>query len=111
MNAISTRSQALALMKEVRKRLEAIYGPRLRGVYLFGSFARDEADADSDTDVAIVLSGTFRSWDERKRLSDMVGELCAREGVLLNLAFLTEREFTERPYAIHRSIAREGIPV
>ncbi|MFP4248886.1 MAG: nucleotidyltransferase domain-containing protein, partial [Armatimonadota bacterium] len=42
-------------LRELKRELEALYGDRLRGVYLFGSHARGEAGPDSDVDVAVVL--------------------------------------------------------
>ena len=43
------------LMGELKTGLQAIYGERLRGIYLYGSYARDEADEESDVDVLVVL--------------------------------------------------------
>ena len=37
-----------SLMHELKAGLEAVYGKRLTGVYLYGSYARGEADAESD---------------------------------------------------------------
>ena len=43
------------LLKELKEALQAIYGDHLRGLYLYGSYARGEEIADSDVDVLIVL--------------------------------------------------------
>ena len=43
------------LLKELKQALQAIYGDRLRGLYLYGSYARGEEIEDSDVDVLIVL--------------------------------------------------------
>ena len=47
------------LLTELRTGLAAIYGIRLKGVYLFGSHARNEADAESDVDVLVDLRGPY----------------------------------------------------
>ena len=43
------------LLVRLRERLQEIYGTRLRGLYLYGSFARGEQDDESDVDIVIVL--------------------------------------------------------
>src|SRR5438445_516464 len=52
-------------------RLAARFGPRLRMVRLFGSFARGEATEDSDVDVAVIVEGLAREgpaeWSQRGR--------------------------------------------
>jgi predicted nucleotidyltransferase len=108
---IKTRADALKLVREFRQGLEAMYGERLKGVYLYGSFARGEADEDSDIDVAVVLQGAVNSRQEGKRTIELVSDLSLRENCLLVPFFLSEEEHQGTPYAVHRSIVREGVPV
>jgi len=106
-----TREEVLRLMQEFKARLQELYGERLKGVYLYGSYARGEADEDSDIDVAVVLAGPVKRSEEDWRVDGMVSETCLREGCLIMPFFLSETEFTETPYAVFRSIVREGVPV
>jgi len=39
------------ILQEVKAKLEAIYGERLRGIVLFGSWARGDATDGSDIDL------------------------------------------------------------
>jgi type I restriction enzyme S subunit len=107
---VKTREDALRLVREFRQGLEAICGDRLRGVYLYGSYARDEAGDDSDIDVAVVLEGPVNSRQEGKRTIELVSDLSLRENCLLVPFSLSEEEHRTTPYAVHRSIAREGVP-
>jgi predicted nucleotidyltransferase len=104
-------NRVLRIVRELHARLAALYGDRLKGVYLYGSYARGEATDDSDIDVAIVLVGPVHAHREEERTSDIVGDLCLRESYLLVPFFLTEEEYRATPYAAHRSIAQEGVPV
>jgi len=105
-----TRQQALRIARELHNELAALYGPRLKGVYLYGSYARGEADEDSDIDVAIVLAGPVDEAEEGRRTCDLIGDLSLRNNCLIAAFFLSEDEYRTTPYAIHRSIVREGVP-
>jgi len=107
---VKARNEVLRLVREFRERLAAVYGERLRGVYLYGSYARGEATEDSDIDVAVILAGPVDRRAEDDRNSDLIGDLSLRENCVLMPVFISEEDFRKAPYAIHRSIAREGVP-
>lgn len=55
------------LLHELKIRLAALYGDRLSGIVLFGSYARGSAHAGSDIDVAMILESYERTWPEINR--------------------------------------------
>ena len=109
--AVKSRPEILAVIKQLRKELQEVYGARLKAVYLFGSHARDEADEDSDIDVAVVLEKMDNFFTELSRCSEIQAALSLENNCLLNLVFMTAEQFDAGDYAIHRSVAGEGIPV
>ncbi|MBM4033729.1 MAG: nucleotidyltransferase domain-containing protein [Planctomycetes bacterium] len=104
-------NEVVALLREYHARLAALYGDRLRGLCLYGSYARGEAEEYSDMDVAPVLAEQVDGAEERWRSNDTASELSLREDRLLGTMFLCEDEFWRRSFAIHRSISREGVAV
>ncbi|MFC1783854.1 nucleotidyltransferase domain-containing protein [Planctomycetota bacterium] len=107
---VSTKKQALAIALKTRLGLEHIYGERLRGVYLYGSAARDQLDENSDIDIAIILDQIPDRFEEHERTSKLGSDLSLQENTLVSFTFLTVTDFEKGRFSIHRSIKREGIP-
>lgn len=106
-----SREEVLTIVRQFHDQLAALYGKRLKGVYLYGSYARGEATEDSDIDVAVVLEGTFDAWEEDGRISEITSDLSLRHNCLLMPFLLSEEERRRTPYAVHRNIVDEGVPV
>ncbi|MBF0635120.1 MAG: nucleotidyltransferase domain-containing protein [Nitrospinae bacterium] len=105
-----TKDHVGKILIELNDKLAALYGSRLKSVYLYGSYARGEADDDSDIDIAVILAGAVNRAKERSCAGDIASGISLRENCVITLFFMSEAEMAEKPYAIHRSIARDGIP-
>ena len=95
-----------------RANLRAVFGDRLRDVRLFGSFARGEADEDSDVDVLVLVDGLSES--ERGIAIGAVADVIVQTGLPLSpLALSTERFEALRASgrALARDIDEQGIPL
>jgi type I restriction enzyme S subunit len=75
-------------LAEVKAGLTRIYGARLQGVYLFGSYARDEADAESDFDVLVVLDDFAAYGAEVDRTAELVATLSLANEVSISTVFV-----------------------
>jgi predicted nucleotidyltransferase len=86
-----------SIVKELRHRLEALYGPRLVRLVLYGSQARGDAEPGSDIDVLVVLQGPVSPGEEIARTSDIIASLSLAHGVVLSRAFVSaERSIVSR---------------
>ena len=56
------------LLESIKHRLEDVYGDRLRGVVLYGSHARGEAEEDSDIDLMVLLDGPVAFGEELRKI-------------------------------------------
>ena len=72
-------------LKELKDALQDLYGERLRGLYLYGSYARGTAHQGSDIDILIVLAGTFKPEAEITRMSPVVSAICLHHDLLISL--------------------------
>jgi predicted nucleotidyltransferase len=99
-------------LERFRAALEARYGKRLREVVLFGSWARGEADEESDVDVLVVIDDL--TDEERRAIVDMAYVVDSDNPELLVLSPLCystsqANELRARERRLLRDIDREGI--
>jgi len=106
---VATKQQALEIAGKAREDLERIYGKRLRGVYLYGSAARDQLTPDSDIDIAVILDKIPNRFEEHKRTSKLGSDISLDHNTVVIFFFAEERDFETDRFAIHRAIRREGI--
>lgn len=69
---LSGSFDARELAADVAADVRELYGDRLREVLLFGSWARGDAHPESDVDLLIVLDEVESSFQERRRMDDIL---------------------------------------
>jgi uncharacterized protein len=108
--AIPQFSEAInQALKELQQFLAAFYGERLRGLYLYGSYARGDFRSDSDIDVLVVLEGDVNPTREIDRISHRVADICLDYNVLIATFPVSEKWFQERKSPLFENVRREAI--
>lgn len=97
------------MLSELRETLGAFYGERLKGLYLFGSYARGDAEPGSDIDVAVVLHGEVEPFVEIERTGDAVAALSLANDVVVSLMFISEESFDGKWTPFLANLRREGV--
>ena len=98
------------ILGELKLRLLALYGERLRGVYLFGSYARDEAKEESDADILIVLDRVENYSREIDTTSELTSELSLEYGISLSRVFATEEQWRKGQTNFLQNLREEAVP-
>ncbi len=75
-------------LEELKQALVRLYGEGLKGVYLYGSYARGDFSPDSDVDLLIALEGNVNPYEEIDRVSEIVSEISLRYDVLIGEAIV-----------------------
>lgn len=98
------------LLAELRTRLQAIYGPRFRGLYLFGSYARGEQEEGSDVDMLVVIDQFTGSYGEEVRRTGGLGsELSLKYGSTISQVFVKESDWLSGQTPFLDNVRQEAI--
>lgn len=99
-----------ALLPRLRREFARLYGDRLKGLYIFGSYARGEADPESDLDVLVVLDRVDSYHAEIERTSVLVSTLSLETGVSFSRVFVSEDEWRRGQTSFILNVREEAIP-
>lgn len=88
-----------------------IYGDKIHGIYLYGSYARGDFDEDSDIDFAAIIDGERLDLQQkRQQLWDYTNDVDLDFDVLISPRVIPADEFDkyfhELPY--YQNILKEG---
>jgi predicted nucleotidyltransferase len=110
MQSAQPKLPAQRILSELKSGLQIIYGKQLKGVYLFGSYARGEADQESDLDILVVLDAFDRYAHEVNRTGALAADLSLKYGVTVSLVFLREHEWLKGDNPFLSNVRDEAIP-
>ena len=99
------------ILRELRSRLDALYGERLVRLVLFGSQARGDPEPGSDIDVLVVLKGPVEPCTEIGRTIHDVAAISLDHDVVVACVFVSEAEFAQEQSPLLLNVRREGVPV
>jgi len=106
-----TRMKIHPMLQELMGELRTMYGPRLRRIILFGSYARGEATPESDMDVLVVLEEVRNTSQEAGQLVPLIAKLNLKYGVLLACLPIDLAEHEKGSTPLLRNVHREGVLV
>ena len=108
---VATKAKALSIASKTSKVLKEIYGERLRGVYLYGSAARDKLTPDSDIDIAIILDQIQSRFEEHKRTSQLGSDISLENNTVVLFFFAEESDLETGRFDSHPKVSNRFDPV
>jgi predicted nucleotidyltransferase len=97
------------LVAELKRGLEVLYAERLRGLYLYGSFARGDQESGSDLDVLIALDRIEAYGAEIDRTSDLISSLSLSNDLSISRVFVTQEAWESAQSIFLASVREEAI--
>jgi predicted nucleotidyltransferase len=98
-----------SILSELQEQLQALYGPRLVRLVLYGSQARGDAAPGSDIDVMVVLVGPVSPVEEIHRTSKIIAGLSLKYDEVLSCSFISQEELATERSSFLMNVQREGV--
>lgn len=112
-DAIKNR-RFLGILSEVKEEILKLFGDKLEHLILYGSWARDEQDAESDIDIMILVDeneAALRGY--RHKIVDIMTDLSLKHDTVISFTRETNRRYNEYLDVLpfYRNIYNEGIEI
>ncbi|HEX3526643.1 MAG TPA: nucleotidyltransferase domain-containing protein [Thermoanaerobaculia bacterium] len=95
--------------QEIRSRLGAVFHERLRGVLLYGSEARNEAQAGSDVDLMVLLDGPVRLSRDLDTIVEALYPVQLEIDAPIHATPISAETFEAGEWGVYRNARREGV--
>ena len=99
------------ILDEAKERLQRIYGERLKGLILYGSYARGDATEGSDIDLILLLEDMSNPISELEKFSGEIHQLDFLYDTVISIIPIEEGQYRTRRLPIILNAKREGIPI
>ena len=98
-------------LRELSLKLKDTYGQKTPKMLVYGSYARGEAQKDSDVDILLLYSGTILPGEEIQRLSPILADLNLRYQVVISILPVEERDYRVSEGPFWSNLRQDGIRV
>ena len=99
------------ILKKAKSTLQKIYGARLKGIILYGSYARGDAVEGSDIDLIVLLENMQNPIDELEKCSKEIHQLDLVYDTLISIIPFDVNQYNSRRLPIILNAKKEGIPI
>ena len=104
-----TRPQLQIILEKVKQALSKFYQDKLEKIILYGSQARGDAAPDSDIDVLVILKNQFDSYQENKKNSKFIADVCLQYDTVISCFLMNQKTWENTNNAFTRNVKKEGI--
>lgn len=99
------------LVKKCKSILKYHYGPRFKGLVLYGSMARHQANPESDIDLLVLLSSPVDYFSELRQIIDVLYPIQLESDRLISAKPAPVGDYEAGTIQLYRHAKQEGMLV
>lgn len=99
------------ILTEVKNALKKLYKENLVDVILYGSYARNEFNKNSDIDLLVVLKKPESAGKEIDKIVDAIYDINLKYNTLISVVPVSEHDYRNINSPLLLNVRREGITV
>jgi predicted nucleotidyltransferase len=100
-----------SIVQRCKEVLLQYYGSRLKGIILYGSMARRDADVGSDIDLLVLLSAPLDYFAELRQIVDLLYPIQLESEQLISAKPALASDYEMGSISLYRNARREGVAV
>lgn len=100
------------VLSEVTSRVKELYGSKLKKIVLYGSYAKDEQDEESDIDIMLLIDMNdeeLKSYD--KKLNSIVSDIGYKYMKVISVIDMSYKKFNNWVNVVpfYKNVVNEGV--
>lgn len=99
------------IIKKCKIALQKHYKGRFKGLLLYGSKARDQAEISSDIDMLVLLTQPFDYFHELRTISDLLYPIQLESKHLISVKPVLEKDYEQGTLQLYRNAKQDGVAV
>jgi predicted nucleotidyltransferase len=100
------------VLSEVTSAMKELYGSKLKEIVLYGSYAKDEQDEESDIDIMLLIDMNdeeLKSYD--KKLNSIISDIGYKYMKVISVIDMSYKKFNNWANVVpfYKNVANEGV--
>jgi uncharacterized protein len=103
--------QLQSILKEVKDALKNLYQDNLAEIILYGSYARNDFNENSDIDLLVVLNKLDSAGKEIDKIVDVIYDINLKYNTFISIVPITNEEYRKINSPLLLNVRKEGVLV
>lgn len=106
-----TKAQLDNIFRQIAQSYRAVYGNDIVAIYLYGSYAREDYDSESDIDITAIVKGNRMDLQNKlKHVWNISADIGLENDVIVSPTVIPFEEFEEYKHTLpyYMNIQKEG---